>query len=198
MKILAFIDMHGSLTALSKIKQKAKSADIIVCGGDFTIFEQGIDHILSEFHNLGKDFLIIPGNHESPEEIKKYCKKYNNIHYIHDTFFIKEDVVFLGWGGGGFSILDKEFEKSSKKLIEILRKNKEKAYVFICHAPPYGTKLDLLGKSHHGNKSLAKFIKENNIDLTICGHLHENENKIDKIGKSTVINPGKDGMLINI
>jgi len=198
MKILAFIDMHGSITALQKIKEKSKNADIVVCGGDLTVFEQGLEHILSELNKLGKDILLVHGNHETEEELKMLCKKYKNLHFIHNNPFIKQDIIFLGWGGGGFSENDKDFEKQSKKFIDILKKNKEKAYVFITHAPPYGTKLDAIGRMHHGNRSFTKFIKGNHIDLVICGHLHENHGKIDKIGKSTIINPGPQGLLINI
>jgi len=198
MKILAFIDMHGSITALQKIKEKSKQADIIVCGGDLTVFEQGLDHILSELNKFNKDVLVVHGNHEAEEELRMLCKKYKNLHFIHNTHFIFGDVIFLGWGGGGFSQEDKDFEKHSKKFNELLTKNKEKAYVFVAHAPPYGTTLDIIGRNHHGNKSFTKFIRKNNIDLVICGHLHENHGKIGKLEKSTVINPGPHGLLINI
>src|SRR5210317_1760732 len=111
MKILAFIDMHGSLSALKKIKHKAKHADIIVCGGDFTIFEQGMKHFLEEFNKLKKPLLIIHGNHEEEQELRHLChEKYKNLFFLHKKHFIKDDVIFLGWGGGGFSKKDKEFE----------------------------------------------------------------------------------------
>jgi len=99
MKILAFIDMHGSLSAFKKIKKKAKNADIIVCGGDFTIFEQGIKHFLEDFNKLKKPFLLIHGNHEEEAELRHFCHKYKNIHFIHGKHFIQDDVIFLGWGG---------------------------------------------------------------------------------------------------
>ena len=198
MRILAFIDMHGSVSALKKIKQKSKNCDIIVCGGDFTIFEQNIQELLKEFSKLKKEILMIHGNHEGEDELRHFCHKYKNIHFIHGTHFIFEDVVFLGWGGGGFSQKDKEFEKKSKKFKKFLDKHKDKAFVLITHAPPYDTKLDKIGKEPCGNKSIRNFIKENKIDLSISGHLHENEGAIDKIGKSTVINPGREGRILKI
>jgi Icc-related predicted phosphoesterase len=198
MRILAFIDLHGSLSAWKKIKKKAKSADVIVCGGDFTIFEQGIEHFIEEFDNLKKPFLLIHGNHEEEELIRHVCHKSENLFFLHKKHFIKDDILFIGWGGGGFSQTDKEFEKYSKKFKELIDKHKDKAVVFLTHAPPYKTKLDGISKDHVGNKSFRNFIKENNIDLSISGHLHENEGKVDKINKSTVINPGRDGKIINL
>ena len=106
MRILTFIDSHGSITALKKIKQKAKHADIIVCGGDFTIFEQDIKHILLEFNKLKKDFLIIHGNHESENIVRHLCTVHKNLFYLHNKYFIKDDILFIGWGGGGFSFKD--------------------------------------------------------------------------------------------
>jgi len=101
-------------------------------------------------------------------------------------------------GGGGFSQTDKEFEKQSKKFKKFLKDHKDKAFVLVTHAPPYGTKLDYICKDHVGNKSIRKFIKENKVDLTIAGHLHETEGKIDKIDKSTIINPGREGRILNL
>ena len=198
MKILAFIDMHGSVSALKKIKKKSKNCDIIVCGGDFTIFEQNLNHFLKEFNALKKPFLMIHGNHEGEDELRHFCHKYKNIHFIHSSHFIFKDVVFLGWGGGGFSLKDKEFEKKAKKFKKFLSKHKDKAFVLVTHAPPYGTKLDKIGKEHVGNKSIRNFIKENKVDLGISGHIHENDGEMDKIGKSTVIHPGREGRVLKI
>ena len=198
MKILAFIDMHGSLQALKKIKHKAKNADIIVCGGDFTIFEQNFNHFLQEFNKIKKPFLIIHGNHEEEDLLRHKCQQYKNIFFINNKHFIKEDILFLGWGGGGFSQKDKGFEKRAKKFKEWIKENKEKAVVLVTHAPPYKTKTDEIAKHHCGNKSIREFIKDNKIDLNICGHLHENHNTQDKIDKSTVINPGPYGRIIKI
>ena len=190
--------MHGSLSVLKKLKQKAKNVDIILCAGDFTIFEQGIEHFLSAFNKLKKPVLMIHGNHEEEGLLRRACEEYKNIFFLHKNHFVQEDILFLGWGGGGFSQTDKEFEKHSKKLKKLMEKHKEKAIVLITHAPPYKTKLDMIFKEHHGNKSIRTFIKENKIDLSFSGHLHENNNQQDKINKSTVINPGPYGRIINI
>jgi Icc-related predicted phosphoesterase len=198
MLILGFVDMHGSVTALEKIKEKSKKADILVGCGDFTVFEQSLDYILSELNKLGKDVLVIHGNHETEETMEIACKPYNNIHFIHGKHFIKDDIIFFGWGGGGFSNVDKDFDKQKKKFTKLLEENPTKPGVLITHAPPYKTKLDYIGKSNNGNKSFSDFIRKNRVSLVLCGHFHENNGAIDKINKTTIINPGPHGSLINL
>mgnify|MGYP005638800505 CR=1 FL=1 len=198
MKILAFVDMHGSLSALKDIKKKSKNADILVCAGDFTIFEQGIEHVMGELNKLKKDVLIVHGNHEDDDLVRELCLIHDNLYFLHNNHFIKDDVLFLGWGGGGFSDLDKSFEKREKRFKELMKKHKEKAVVLVTHAPPHGTKIDKIGREHCGNKSIAKFIKKYKVDLSFSGHLHEDSGKMDKIGQSTVMNPGPHGKVVNL
>jgi len=38
MKILAFVDVHGSAACLKEIEKKSKKVDIILCAGDLTVF----------------------------------------------------------------------------------------------------------------------------------------------------------------
>ena len=62
MKILAFVDMHGSLTALEKLVKKIKKnkPEVIVCAGDISIFEQNLDYFIERFDKFNIPFLIIP------------------------------------------------------------------------------------------------------------------------------------------
>jgi len=121
---------------------------------------------------------------------------FKNIVYLHKRGYEAGDCLFLGHGGGGFSTHNPKFEKIAKMLSRKI--TNEKKAVFLSHEPPYGTKLDYIAKSHTGSKSLRKFINENNLKLVICGHLHENKNKEDKISNTIVINPGPHGKIIDI
>jgi len=66
------------------------------------------------------------------------------------------------------------------------------------HGPPYGTKLDIIGKSHHGCKSYTNGIKILKPVLYICGHFHETFETKDRLGHSILANPGPKGMVFNI
>jgi hypothetical protein len=43
-----------------------------------------------------------------------------------------------------------------------------------------------------------KFVERMKPKLMICGHLHENVGMQDKIGKTIVIHPGWEGMVIEL
>jgi len=198
MKILAFVDMHGSLGALKKIKKQAKKADIIVCAGDLTIFEQGIDYFLGKLDKLNKPTLMIHGNHEDETVLKKLCSKYKNMIFLHARGYKENGYLFLGYGGGGFSMRDKGFEKLSKQFEKKIKKLGNPNVILVTHAPPYKTKIDLIMKEPCGNKSIKNFVKKVKPELVISGHLHENAGKEDKLGNTRIINPGPYGKLISI
>ena len=69
--------------------------------------------------------------------------------------------MFLGYGGGGFSTHDPEFEHLAKKwerrmkMLRLFHRNLKT--VFVVHAPPYGTKVDLVYGDHVGSKSIRDF-----------------------------------------
>src|SRR3990167_6975870 len=73
-----------------------------------------------------------------------------------------------------------------------------KKIIIVTHAPPYKTKLDKLVEGHCGNKSIRHFVERNKIDLLICGHLHENFGKEDKIKRTKCINPGPFGKIVRV
>ena len=201
MKLLAFTDIHGSLTALRRIEQKVKSQkpDLLVCAGDISIFEHGIAGIIRKLNRLNKKILIVHGNHEDASTFVKCSRLFKNIIFIHAKHFVEDNIIFFGYGGGGFSNIDKPFEKIAKaKFSKIIKENEHKKIVFVTHAPPYKTRLDRLGKNHAGNKSFRNFVEKNNIVLMVSGHLHENFGKEDKIGKTKVINPGPFGRMIEV
>ena len=194
MKVLAFVDLHGSRKAFNSIKKKAKLADVIVCAGDFTIFGNDESQMIKEFDKLGKLVLMIHGNHEDSSEVRKECAKTKNVVFIHGRKYQFGNYFFVGWGGGGFSRVDRGFENYSKKW----KFDKDDKIIFVTHAPPYNTKIDRIYEEHAGCNSFTKFIKKNKPIVSISGHLHENNSKMDKISKSLVINPGHEGKILEI
>jgi uncharacterized protein len=195
MRILAFTDMHGSTKALKEIKKKSKKADILVCCGDLTIFEQHLRKWLLELNKLDKPVLIIPGNHENPTILKKVASNFDNIIFMDARSFEMEEYLILGAEGNGFSMVDKTFNKIAKAFLKILKNNKKK-YILMTHAPPHNTKLDKIIDGHCGNKSVRNFIIKSKPDIAFSGHIHENNGKEDKIGKTRVINPGPYGKIV--
>ncbi|MFC2134551.1 metallophosphoesterase [Bacteroidota bacterium] len=195
MKILAFTDTHGSPSDLETVKKKAKNADIIICAGDFTIFENEIEYVLQHMNSIQKKVLLIHGNHEDEITVKAMIPHFKNLEFIHKKIVEIGEYAFVGYGGGGFATRDAEFEIWTDK---ISKKLQGKKVILVVHGPPYGTKVDLLGMGYAGNKSFTKVIKKEQPKLVICGHLHETFGKKDKINNSIIINPGPEGEIINI
>src|SRR3989338_1726705 len=157
MKILAFTDIHADPASFALIKKKIKqeNPELVVCCGDISNFATDLEFAVKQIVSFGKKTLLIPGNHETADEIKRVAEKHAEIINLHDSFFTFKDITFYGYGTGGFSERDLKFEKK----IPLLKKKLEgKKWVFVTHAPIYGTKLDDLFMGHCGNKSARKFV----------------------------------------
>ena len=192
MNIVACTDIHENITVLTSVRKLAEKADIVVCCGDFTIGERNIQAMLSKFEKFPVPVLLIHGNHEAEEDVRLLCKKLKNVIFIHKTIVRFQEVTFVGWGGGGFSRRDREFERwwQSQDI--------DLPVVLVTHAPAFGTKLDALHKGHVGCTSFTEFIAEVQPTLALSGHIEENNGKSDVLGLTKVSNPGPKGKMYKI
>jgi Icc-related predicted phosphoesterase len=117
MMLLAFVDTHGDVASLRKLKKKAAKADLILCAGDISIFEKHLKILLHELNSFGKPVLIIPGNHEGDARLRAECSLRKNLFYLHKEFYEQDNILFVGYGGGGFSLRDEKFEKFGGKTL---------------------------------------------------------------------------------
>lgn len=198
MNLLAFTDIHASNKAIKELANKIKkhNPDILVCCGDISIFEHHLESTLKKLAGLAKPLIIIHGNHEREELLKKACAKYKNAEFIHKKTKKINDIVFVGYGGGGFSRIDEGFEQFIRNKTKNIKNNK---IIFITHGPPYGTKLDYIYQHHAGCESYRKFITKNkNVILALSGHLHETTGAKDKLNNALLINPGPYGVIITL
>src|SRR3989344_4973651 len=106
MKVLAFTDLHANKTKLKILLKKAEFADIILCAGDVSSFSHNLKKILLSFKHLKKPVLIIPGNHETPQDLERVNLPF--LIPIHKKIYQINDLVFIGYGTDGFSREDKE------------------------------------------------------------------------------------------
>lgn len=198
MRIIAFSDNHGSFSALNSVKNLAekKKADYIVCTGDMSIFEEGLDYIMEVINRFPVPVLVIHGNHENISVLKKICKPLKNITVLHNKMHRDGNYVFLGWGGGGFAFEDKGFEKFAKRALKKIEKGDK--IILLTHANPYGTKLDIVMKGHVGCKSIRNFIEKHQPVLALSGHIHDCEGKKDKVKRTKLMNLLPFGKLFKI
>jgi len=197
MKLLTFVDLHGEVRLLKKLVKRAKEDDIdlVVVAGDLTMFEDHLRYMLRKLNAIGKKVLIIHGNHESDKHLKEAIKDYANCVNFHEKAIKISGYVFLGYGEGGFALSDPEFRKLARRWYGEYQKEK---VVLVTHAPPFGTTTDRVEKRHVGNKDIRNFIERIKPKLAICGHIHDTAGKVDKVGETNVINPGWEGMVVEL
>ncbi|MEM3153989.1 MAG: metallophosphoesterase [Candidatus Woesearchaeota archaeon] len=203
MKILAFTDLHAGVTAYKRIQEKIRKEkpDYIFCLGDFTIFEQNIEAVIRKIAELKKPVYIIHGNHETDVIVKKLCKRYPNMHYVHRMVVPLENYTLVAHGGGGFYGQGKlSGDKDFERFVKENKKKLKNKIILITHAPPGYTKLDYLNwmDDHAGCASYAEFIKQYKPVLALSGHLHENFGVKYKEGKTIICNPGPEGMVFKL
>ncbi len=201
MKFVCFTDLHADMKILDAliIRSNKEDIDAVICAGDFTIFESNIKKILKKINLIKKPVFMITGNHEDKEKLQVELnqKKYENLIYIDEGYYRMGDFLFLGHGGGGFSMRDAEFRKLSREWRKKVIKKTDKI-IFITHMPPYDSKADNLGDANAGNRDYRDFILRTSPKLCVCGHLHETAGAKGVINKTLVVNPGPKGMVINV
>tara|TARA_Y100000310_G_C20415353_1_gene684041 strand:- start:48 stop:632 length:585 start_codon:yes stop_codon:yes gene_type:complete len=194
MRILLFTDVHADQESLEKILEKSKKCDVMLCCGDISVFGSGLKKTMQTLSKSGKKMFITYGNHEMLTELKELCDGKMNV-FLHKEFVKFGDVTFIAYGGGGFSESDERLDSWIKSLNgKISGKS-----VLFTHAPPYGTKLDKLPYlGHRGSQSVKEAISTLEPDLFVSGHFHETFLKKDKIEETLLINPGPDGVLLDL
>ena len=136
--------------------------------------------------------------------------EFDNLNFV--GYGLSSGTELLKYHGKKLDVTKKQLEILKNSLNKILNKlsssykkrNKRFPTIFITHNIPYNTKLDIVKdkKSYAYNKHLGswvarKFVERYQPLLCVGGHVHEGKGK-DKIGKTTLINPGfgKDAQVL--
>lgn len=191
MKILVFADLHDDPGFFEVLKEKAKQAHMILGAGDYTLFGKRLKPILNELNLLGKPCFLIHGNHEESEDMETLVNDFDNLTFIHKKKVNYKDLEIVGYGGDGFSKIDKNAENYFKNIT--LQNG-----IILFHGPPFNTNQDFVNGLHVGNESYRNIIEEKKPLVVICGHIHENFGVTDKIGETIIINPGPLGVILDV
>jgi uncharacterized protein len=206
MKILAVSDIHGKYIKIIDYLKK-NTVDLIILTGDITDFgpKELAEEILNEISSFDIPVLAIPGNCD-PINLYGSIDNSKAIN-IHGKSVTIKNIGICGFGGSNptpfktpLEFDEIEIYDNARNVLEEI-KNHE-ITLFVTHAPPLGTKTDILPSGKHvGSESLRKIIEEFQPTINLCGHIHESM-AIDKIGKTSIVNPGmlKEGhvCIINI
>lgn len=192
MTIIAITDIHGRLDMSEPVADKLRSVDLVIIAGDITHFGNGEDAnaVIEKIQQLNNAILAVPGNCD--RHSVNTMLKTKNIN-LHGETRVIDNIAFYGLGGSNKSPLNTPQEYTESEIAVVLtkfQKREARFHIFVSHPPPAKTKLDKIFLGLHvGSKSVRSFIEQFVPDLVICGHIHEARG-IDKIGKTTLINPG--------
>jgi Icc-related predicted phosphoesterase len=193
MKIAALTDLHGHYEIADAVIALEKP-DVLVIGGDLTTLGsvREAEEVLLRLKRHVGVLLCVAGNMDLPQ---------------HDDLFLRLGVSmngrgihvgrvgFSGLSSAPISTLRTPYELPEETLLTRGRagageiKN-ARIRIFVPHAPPYGTKLDIIHSGIHvGSTAVREIIEEEEPDAVICGHIHEGRG-LDFIGKSALMNCG--------
>jgi len=200
MKILAVGDLHGDLTQakrLAKMAEKEK-VDLVIFSGDFTNFDMHTEGLMKVFKDKHLRLALIPGNHESPATADALASKYGAINlHGYATYF--DELGIFGCGAaniGLFQLPEPDIFGLLKYGFEKIKGKKKK--LMVTHVHPDGTLMSKFSDIVPGSNAVTKALYEFKPDVAICSHVHEAESLEEQVGKTKVVNVGKEGKIIEI
>ena len=179
MKILAFTDIHSNKKLIEGIikKSKSKKPQLLICCGDITLFGSNLEKILSKLNKIKIPLLIIPGNHDDRDLIRKVfpeCVENSTgpINFSMSTNSWQLIGIDTHVPGELFGIVTTQTIKWLKNLLE---QNKSKPTIIFQHHPPIPVQtkwVDMLGLKN--SSDYVELLKNNpQIHIVSCGHVHQ-------------------------
>jgi len=129
---------------------------------------ESVERVLSLTRALGSPVLWVPGNHDLPEIAGEGKVDFGSAEVA--------GVRVAGIGGGGPARFGFSYEWGED---EVRARDVPECDVLLCHAPPYGTPIDVLAHSgrHVGSRALLERAERHD-GVYVCGHIHESPGAI--------------------
>ncbi|MCI5607222.1 MAG: metallophosphoesterase family protein [Treponema sp.] len=203
MKFLVISDLHAHNEVLDKMNDLFSQADGVIFGGDFAECfkpETGKD-ALEQLCSKHENIFAVLGNCDNEDFLEDLENKDVS---VENSLVFHEGLAFAGSGGGTKFTGKTEFERTEEEILgdyNIVLDSVEQtgdeslwnSLIVISHNPPKAALVDKVNEElHAGSQMFAEFITKNQPLAVVCGHIHEGTG-IEKIGNTTVINPGSIG-----
>jgi Icc-related predicted phosphoesterase len=194
MKVIALTDIHGAYARAEEILAREAPFDAILVGGDLTT--RGTAREAEEaIRRLGASrtpVLAIAGNMDSTE-VEEAMGRVGTLLDGHGA--ILQGVGFFGVSGAPVSPMQTPYEIPEEEIMKRAEAGwgelaGAKRRIFVPHAPPRDTRLDIIhGGKHAGSSAVRRFIEARQPDAAICGHIHEARG-LDTLGATQMMNCG--------
>tara|TARA_Y100000310_G_scaffold335294_1_gene416928 strand:+ start:1155 stop:1754 length:600 start_codon:yes stop_codon:yes gene_type:complete len=199
MKILAAGDLHGDTRQVKKLAEKAKKekVDLVILCGDIAQNDK-VDGMIGPFIKNKKKVVVIPGNHETVATMDFLAELYG----ITNLHGYSMQLGGVGLFGCGLANIGQE-QLEEQEIFDILKKGntklpKTKKKIMVTHVHPAGTLMEKLSSFIPGSSGVSEAVKKFKPDILLCAHVHEAGGIEEKIGKTRIINPGRDGKIIEV
>ena len=197
MKLLVFSDIHTDWKALEALLRV--EADYYIAAGDQVTWSKGLDRCGAILKARGDKVYVLPGNHESADQVAGMCARYG-LHDFHGRHFQAGKWRVAGLGYSNPTPFNTPGEYSEIQLAERLQRFADlKPLVLICHAPPFGTALDRIRPGlHAGSTAIRDFIVAHPARVFPLRPYSRGEGAAIEIGKTRARNVGKAGYLLEL
>ncbi len=192
-----FSDIHCDTRALERLM--SVEADYYFAAGDLATWSRGLDKLALLMQPKADRTYVLPGNHESEEDIDAFCSQWK-FHPFHGRSMRIGEWTVAGLGYSSPTPFNTPGEYSERELARRLEPFAGiERLVLICHCPPLNTELDQIRTGlHAGSRAVREFIERNQPERFLCGHIHEAEGAAIQIGKTRAVNVGKRGILLEL
>lgn len=200
MKILAAGDIHGDTRLAEKLARKAEDnkVDLVILCGDITHFDRSTTNLIGPFKKRNQKVVFVPGNHETMATADFLKELYEAVN-LHSYSIKYKDVGLFGCGFANIGLT----QLSEDEIFETLKKSNKylkgvKKKIMVTHVHPDGSLMGKLTSLFPGSKGVKKAIDTFKPDFLLCSHVHEAEGVEEKIGKTKVINVGREGKILDV
>jgi len=228
--VFAFIsDIHGNFENLQRFTEACKNdfpnLKYLLVGGDLArkpswsedwiqAKTNSMIEAAQAFSSFDLKTFFIPGNDDIEDPFPDFTKLRNVLCLRNEVVEVEPGIGLLGFSYAPPTPFFTRYERDEKTIRETLEPlfRQLEAFRFrivMCHAPPYGTNLDLSKdwyiKNHQvqreilrhvGCRSIHKLVSRYQPNVGLFGHVHESAG-ICRIGRTLCVNPGAFDKQVN-
>jgi Icc-related predicted phosphoesterase len=199
MRLLVFSDLHRDLSAARGVAKRAPEADVVVGAGDYATKREGLAGVIRELRKIDRPTVLVAGNSESVEELRRACDGWAAAHVLHGESVHINDVTFFGVGCavpttpfGAWSV-----DLDEQQAAELLQPCPQGA-VLVSHSPPHGHVDRASTGQHLGSTAVLETVRRTRPALVVCGHIHDAWGQQVEIDGVPVLNAGPAGMIVDL
>lgn len=199
MKLLAISDLHGDadLARFAANTGSEEQVDAVLIAGDLSMMGREFTGVIAPFTELSVPIMLIGGNHDDNERVRRLAETYDAIH-LDGYGVIIDGVGFIGTRGVTIGTSRQSEEEITEALERAARYAQAETLVSMTHGHPAGIPMGSLSSFVHPSKTIESVIRTLEPTVHLCGHLHEGAGLVERIGKTHVVNTAMTPMIIGM